>query len=153
MQSYDFLAATLATIAYRDGFPDGLSGMLGVAFTLRNRISAGWHGGNWTELFNAHQNYAAYPEPTITDFPDPRVCSVSELLRQIDAIFKGTAEDTITRPRESVHDHFQIGARPQVALYYARLHEPMREEFRQNICQNHERHSLIAKVGTLSFFS
>ena len=153
MQSYDFSAALLALTAYRDGFDDGLTGMLGVAFAIRNRINAGWHGGNWIDLLNHHHEYAAYTEPSRTDFPDPRTYSVQVLLQEIDGIFRGTTEDRVTRPRDSVFDQFKIGEQPHVALYYARLHEPMREDFRRNICQNHERHSLIAKIGALSFFS
>lgn len=152
MQAFDFISAQLATVAYQDGFDDGLPGMLAVAFSLRNRIRAGFWNGDWIALLNNHFSYSAYLTPPHSEIPDPRVYSVQCLLQEIDGIYRGTRRDDVTVPKDSIFDQFKIGDKPPVALYYARLDKITNPWFIENITRQPATHPRIAQVGMTVFF-
>lgn len=148
MNASQFLQGQLALFAWRDGFSEGLNGMLAVAHTIRRRVDAGWWGGDWTQVLSHHRDYSAYLEPYSDTVPDPRIWSVQCLLQEIPGIFDGSKKDDITVPKESVL------ARPAAgALYYARLDRITSEHFLNNISRKPELHPRVAQVGQTFFFA
>jgi hypothetical protein len=146
MQGADFLKALLALRAYRDAGDQGLNGMLAVCFVYRNRMQAGWWGGQWKEILEHHAEASAYTNPETNGIPDPRVYSFQCLLQEIDGIFNGTRVDDISSPPNS------ILANPPKPLYFAKLDKIDREWFLTNISRNPE-HKRMSQVGGLTLFS
>lgn len=157
MLGSDFLKAQLCLQAWRDGGSEGINGALAVAFVIRYRQRAGWHGGNWVDLLSNHREYAAVNLPPQFDLPDPNNFTFGRLLQEIDGIFSGTREDDILTPNAALMGpivSFDGQPAKPVPLYYGNLADPnLREWFLENISRATDRHSLIATVGTLSFFS
>jgi len=152
MRSDHFIIGQLARISYIDGYSDGLNGMLGVAFVIRNRIRAGWWNGDWSEVLSHHKDYSCRIENMPDIIPDPRNHSFSRFLMQVDGIFSGATDDFVTiKPSGEVNYLFKE-QRPPVALYYARLNEITNEKFMNDIPRRPDLHPLIAQVGGLSFF-
>lgn len=121
--------------------------MLAVAFTIRNRVRAGWHGGDWITVLSEHKTWSASLEPYPEKYPDPRDPNFLRLLQSIDGIFSGATDDTITVSRDTI----RTTAAP-VVLYYGRLDIVDNDWFLEEICRSplHER---LATVGNLTFFS
>jgi hypothetical protein len=150
MVGADFIMAQLALKAWQDGHQDGLNGMMAVAFTIRNRVRAGWFGGDWIQVLSHHNDWSA-TDFVPSELPDPRQPAFKALLQEVNGIFYGIREDDITvyNLEDSV-----LAVKPSPALYYARLSDPnIKEWFLTNISRNHEQHKLIAQVGTLYFFN
>lgn len=151
-----FLKSQLALTAWRDGKDDGLSGMLGVCFVIRDRVRAGWYNGDWLSLLAHHREYSWTDAPYSDELPSTRNYAFDLLLKEIDGVFAGTRENDVTQPQEALSTVFQfqnMAAKP-VALYYARLSDPqIRPWFVENISRVVDKHRLIASVGSLSFFS
>lgn len=158
MLGENFIKAQLCLQAYRDAASDGVDGMLACAFVIRNRVRAGWQGGDWTAILSHHRDYAASNLPPQFDLPDPRNFAFSLLLQQIDGVFSGATEDAITSPNSTLLTtgaivSFGSTTKP-VALYYGRLNDPnLRPWFLDSISRDTENHHMIASVGSLSFFS
>jgi hypothetical protein len=154
----DFIKAQLALTAFRDGSHESINGCLAVAFCIRNRVRAGWQGGDWLKVLAHHSEYAASATPPNPyDLPDPRNYTFGLLLQEVDGIFSGSREDDILTPNSSLMGpivNFEGQPARPVALYYGRLDDPnIREWFVQNISSNHDSHRQIASVGSLTFFS
>lgn len=148
MTDADFICANLARIAYYDGFSEGLSGMLACAFTIRNRVKAGWFGGDWIQVLSRHKEKSADLTPFPEELPDPKIRSVRFLLHEVTGIFSGARQDDITVSGQSV-----LSVAPPVALYYGRLDTADNPFFIEKICRDPENHKRVAQVGMLSFFS
>lgn len=148
MNGSQFLQAQLALLAWRDGFSEGISGMVAVAHTIRRRVEAGWWGGDWAQVLSHHRDYSSRVEPYTDEVPDPRVYSFQCLLQEIPGIFAGGTKDDVTMPRESVL------ARPApAALFYAHLDRITSDHFLNNISRRPDLHPRVAQVGQLFFFS
>lgn len=151
-----FVKSQLALRAWQDAGKDGLSGMLAVAFVIRNRVQAGWYSGDWIQVLAHHQDWAASEKIYTLDLPDPRNYAFGALLQEIDGIFSGSREDDVTRTaNESMAAivRFQGQSDTPVALYYGKLDDELRPWFLDNVSRSHENHKRIASVGTLTFFS
>ncbi len=151
MTGTDFIAAHLARIAWMDGFHEGLSGMLAVAFVVRNRVRQGWYGGSWTDVMSHHQEWAA--TLTLSDpyfLPDIRVYSINALLQEVSGIVLGTREDNITIKRDE-YSTFRAGSQP-LALYYGHTDKIDNPWFLENIARN-DQHKRVATMATLTFWS
>jgi len=148
VQGSSFIAAELARLAWLDGNEEGLNGMLACAFTIRNRVRAGWFSGNWIDVLSNHRNYSSKIEPYPDTLPDPRVYSFQCLLQEIDAIFSGQKTDDVTIAAQSV-----LATPAPLALYYARLDQITSEHFLTEISRRPEIHQRVAQVGMLTFFS
>jgi len=124
--------------AYHHG---GSETMLAVAQVLANRVNAGWNGGDWLKVIMTAPDFRGtiviYQEP-----PDPRNGSFRELLRRVDDVYHGIADDSAVNNEQG-----------QKALYYAELHNLNREWFRENILSDLESHPKIATVGQMTFFA
>ena len=151
MTGVDFIAAQLALRAWQDGYQEGINGMLGVAFTIRNRVRAGWYGGDWIQVLSHHQEWSAtsaLPDPYL--LPDLRIYSISGFLQEISGVVTGQRDDDITIKRDSLAT-FKPGALP-LALYYGHLDKIDREWFLENISRSPE-HKRVSNQGTLTFWS
>jgi hypothetical protein len=143
-----FLQGQLALFAWRDGFNEGLAGMLAVAHVIKRRVEAGWWSGDWAQVLSHHREYSAYIEPYPDTIPDPRVYSIQCLLQEIPNIFSGQTKDDITVPKQSVL------ARPAAgALYYARLDLISNPWFLDSISRKPNEHPRVAQVGQTFFFA
>lgn len=149
MNGSDFLKAELARLAYLDGFEEGLNGMLGVAFCIRNRVNAGWWNGDWSQVLSHHRDYSYRTEPYPDTVPDPRIYSFQTLLQEIDGIFSGQRTDDVTVP---VQPSLSAGSYRPV-LYFARLDKITSDHFLENISRRPDLHPRMAQVGQLFFFS
>jgi hypothetical protein len=131
----DFVAAE----AYTSG---GIETMLAVAQVLANRVAEGWQGGDWLKVIsNAGQHRGTIqPEYQI----DPRDGNFRELLRRIDEVYHGIADDS------GVNIQTQDGK--AVSLYYAELHNINRDWFTEHITDEPASHPRLATVGQLTFF-
>jgi hypothetical protein len=123
--------------AYASG---GVEPMLAVAQVLKNRANAGWSGGDWIRIIESAPEYRGTVQPDMHTHLDPRDGSFRELMRRIDDVYYGTAEDS------------NVNTSTGKSLYYAELHNINREWFRERILSDLETHPRIAVVGQLTFF-
>lgn len=152
MTGAEFLSAELARLSFLDGYEAGIEGMRACAFIIRNRVRAGW--GSWNDVLTQHQKWSwRSVVPNYYQIPDPRVYSFQTLLRDIDRIFSGEQEDTVTIAADPIKNYVSVGPSPAPALYYARLNDISNPWFEQNICGHADTHKLIANVQPLSFFT
>jgi hypothetical protein len=135
------LVDVIVTEAYHHG---GSDAMLAVAQVLANRVAAGWNGGDWLRVIDSAPFYrgtvwepeAAKPVPNVRDG------GFRELLRRVDDVYHGTADDSAVNNEQG-----------QKALYYAELHNLNRVWFKENILNDLEAHPRIAVVGQMTFFA
>lgn len=123
--------------AYHHG---GADTMLAVAQVLANRVAAGWQGGDWLRVIETAPEYKGSVNEN-TARPDPRDGGFRELLRRIDDVYYGIADDSNVNNEQG-----------QKALYYAELHNVNREWFGENILGDLESHPRLAMVGHMTFF-
>ena len=142
----------LAVRCWQEGHEEGLNGMMAVAFALRNRVRAGWYGGNWLEVIENMDKSSSKLEPYGNKLPDPRIFSFMQFLQIIDNIFSGALEDTITIKQDGEW-RTVLGKPAPVVLYWARLDKITNPWFLDNITRNPERHARVAQIGQLFFFS
>jgi hypothetical protein len=131
----NYIKARLATFAHDEAqHHGGIDCMLAVAFVVRNRVRAGWRGGNWMEVIESHDEVAA----TIYQHsaPDLRNINFRLLLAQVDDIYSGLAPDRYT----------------EGALYYCELNHVERQWFKDNVLKDLQTHERCATVGNISFF-
>lgn len=116
----------------------GVEAMLAVAQVLANRVNAGWQGGDWLRVIHTAPDYRGTIQ--IYGSIDPKDGNFRELLRRVDDVYHGTADD------ENVNND------SGKSLYYAELHNINREWFTEHITSDLESHPRIASVGQLTFF-
>jgi len=123
------------TEAYASG---GVEPMLAVAQVLANRVKAGWQGGDWLRVIETAGDYRGTEQPHV--HPETREGTFRELLRRIDDVYHGTADDANVN-NDSGH-----------SMYYAELHNINREWFTEHILSDLESHPRLGTVGQLTFF-
>jgi hypothetical protein len=131
----DFVAGE----AYTSG---GVEPMLAVAQVIANRVAAGWQGGDWLKVLRNAPEYRGTIQPEIQ--VDPRDGNFRELLRRIDEVYHGLADDS------AVNVESEEGK--QSSLYYAELHNINRDWFLEHITDEPGNHPRLATVGQLTFF-
>lgn len=146
-----FIKGQVAEFAWREGSHlGGVDNMLALAFVIRNRVQAGWHGGSWLRVIEHAHESGAYEmcfceagcaRCVSTKQPDITDTNFRVLLSHIDDIYSGL-----------MPDRFAHSAKGEPALFYAELNHISREWFRENICRRPEEHERIAQVGLVSFF-
>lgn len=123
--------------AYANG---GVEPMLAVAQVIANRVKAGWQGGDWLRVIDTAPEYrGTLPGQNFTRV-DPRDGNFRELMRRIDDVYYGTADDS------------NVNTQKGNSLYYAELHNLNRDWFSDHILQDTDSHPRLAKVGQLTFF-
>lgn len=148
MNGSDFLTGQLALKGWQDGRSEGIAGMKAVCFSIRNRVRAGFYGGDWAAVLSHHQEWSATNEPPPLTIPDPREPAFRALLQDVSGIFSGQLEDNIT-----VMPGSALAVAPPPALYYAKLDQITSETFLNDISRRFDLHKRVAVVGALTFFS
>jgi hypothetical protein len=123
--------------AYASG---GVIAMLAVAQVIYNRVQAGWQGGDWLRVITTAPDYRGTTPAPVSNRIDPRNGNFRELMRQIDDVYYGTADDT------------NVNTEKGKSLYYVELHNVDRPWFQEQILQDQESHPRLAHVGQLTFF-
>lgn len=159
----NFLKAELARIAYLDGGKEGISGAMGCAFAIRNRVRAGFYNGSWSQVLSNHRQYSASLEPYPDTIPDPNTFLMTRLLQEIDGVFDGNQEDNVTIASDPISSYMKVGAgrvgdlvvssKPPVALYYGYADRLTNPWFVNEIAGKPEQHRVIATVAGLFFWS
>jgi Cell Wall Hydrolase len=126
----DFEKSLLALVMWRSLDSDGLQGMVAVGLVVRNRVLAGWNGGNWLAVIAATSEYSM-------TWPDTRDPMFQAVLARADSIYDGREPD-ITNG----------------ALYYANLSAGgLSPWFLTNILRKPEVHARLGTVGQRTFFA
>lgn len=128
----DFVVAE----AYNCG---GVETMLAVAQVIANRVHAGWQGGDWLRVIEAGDHYRGTEQNPVMGL-DPRDGNFRELLRRIDDVYHGTADDS------------NVNNDSGESLFYAELHNINRPWFTETILENLDSHPRLASVGLMTFF-
>jgi hypothetical protein len=135
-----YIKARLVDLAVEEAFNSGgVEAMLAVAQVLKNRVDAGWQGGDWRRVIWNAPIYRGTIQPTNFDV-DPRDGNFRDLMSRIDDVYHGTADDT------------NVNNGSGKSLYYAELHNINRPWFREHILDDLESHPRLASVGQLTFF-
>jgi Cell Wall Hydrolase len=138
MTTEDFIKALLAILMYREDSSDGIQGMTAVGLVVRNRVKAGWNGGDWCAVMEAHNQFSSMVilgDPNTIRWPETRDPLFLSVLVKTATIFDGTEPDITDG-----------------ALYYANLSVPVGAWFLQNIVQNPAAHPRKGTVGQQTFF-
>lgn len=136
MSGDTYIKGKIAAFCVDEAFEaGGADNMLAVAFVLRNRVAAGWHGGDWMKVLE-HADTVRGNEKTFARDVDLRDGSIKAFLQQIDDIYSGAAEDELTAG----------------ALYYAELHKVADQGFLENVVRKPSSHPRVATVGLTAFF-
>jgi len=135
----DYVVSALADLMWSDQ-EDGTPGMIARGVMVRNRVVAGWHGGDWLkniEDFNP-ESFSPPLDGRLVKHGDPyRDKLFIHILGQAAAIYEGRK---IGDQRDMIDG----------ALWSAKLNE-CTKEFAEKIVRgiNHER---VAQVGLRAFF-
>lgn len=134
MTPEQYIKGRMAAYAIDEGAMHGSAdNIAAIAHVLKNRVDAGWHGGDWMRVIETagSQVGTVYEAEPV----NLRVPQVRQFLIRADDIFRGDEEDFIAG-----------------ALYYCELHDLNREWFRENITSQIADHPRIATVGLVAFF-
>lgn len=140
----NYIKGMLATFSVEEAYRYGGSDCaLAVAQVIANRVSAGWHGGDWRRVILDAPNHRGtiYAEPFEYD---TREGAFRQIISQIDDVYYGTADTS------NVNVESEQGTVP--ALYYCVLHNVNNEKFKESILNDQKNHPRIAVVGQLTFF-
>ena len=151
MKDTQFICSMLLLKCWQEARQEGVNGMCAVAFTIRNRIRAGWYGGNWIDVLSNLDKASAKLEPPTTEIPDTRPFAIMSFMQTIDNIFSGAQEDNITIKQGG--EVQSMGIKVPLAMYWGRLDQITNPWFLENIVRKPEQHQRIAQVGQLFFFS
>lgn len=137
----NYIKGRLMDLVIADGYTSGGVGpMLAVAQVIYNRVKAGWQGGDWLRVIDTAAEYRGTTPAQENVHVDPHDGNFRELMRKIDDVYYGTADDS------------NVNTRSGKSLYYAELHNINRDWFTQHILSDHDSHPRLAKVGQLTFF-
>jgi hypothetical protein len=137
----NYIKAQLVRFAVDEAYHmGGVEPVLAVAQTIKNRVDAGWCGGDWLKVLETAYDYVG----TLHNSPrvDTRDLTFRRILQSIDDLYHGIADDSNVNNDQD-----------QKALYYAELHNINRPWFQKNILNDRDNHPMIAKVGQFNFFA
>jgi len=143
MEIDSYVKALAALTAWREENSNGVNGMMGVLFVIRNRAKANWHFGDWEAIITAQNQFDSMTrvgDGQTVHYPDPRDSNFNKILNYIDGIYDGSTADTLT----------------QGALYYADLTSPGFNKtgwFAKTILANPNRFPCVAKIGSTSYYT
>ncbi len=138
----DFEKAEAVLLAWREERSNGVNGMLGVIFVVRNRSKAGWNDGDWIKIIDARNQFSSMSvlgNSQTVDYPDVRDPSFLQVLQTVDSIYDDDRADLLTNG----------------ALYYADLASPAYEKggwFDRVIMGDPVNHPRVAQIGTTTYF-
>lgn len=135
MNADSFIKARLADYVLDECWKQGdVEEMSAIALVVRNRVEAGWHGGDWLAVLEdaPARRYRDFPRARALDL---REWSVKQFFGRVDDIYSGDFADEHTAG----------------ALYYGQMHAITNPWFLDNIARNSTNHPRIAQIGLLSF--
>jgi Cell Wall Hydrolase len=138
----DFEKAEAVLLAWREERSNGVNGMLGVIFVVRNRARAGWSEGDWVKVIAARNQFSSMSvlgDSQTVDYPDVRDPSFLQVLQLVDSIYDDERTDLLTNG----------------ALYYADLGSPAYDKsgwFERAIVGDPANHPRVAQIGTTTYF-
>jgi hypothetical protein len=131
-----YIKGQLAAFCIEERWQNGdVMDMTAIAFVIRNRVNAGWHGGDWVRVLER----SAELRGTVAAKPrglDLQLYSIRKFLGAIDDIYDGSAEDDLTNE----------------AFYYCELHQLTNLWLRDKIVRDPTNHPRVATVGTTALF-
>ena len=141
MTADSFIQGQLAAYAIQQGARHGgLQSMLLAAFVIRNRVDAGWHGGDWMKVLAtapevAGNDYSADPWPI-----DLQTFTNKKLLEKMHGVYWGEEPEVFSGGK---------------VLYFADLGDSrsLRPWFVENICRDLLQHPRIGNVAQVTLFS
>lgn len=137
----NYIKGQLVRFAVDEAYHEGsFIAVLAIAQVLKNRVDAGWHGGDWKKVIETAPEYVGtvYENRAAVD---PRDSLFRQILLGVDDVYYGTADDGNVN-----NDEYK-------SLYYAVLHNVNRQWFRDHITSDLDSHPRIAKVGQFDFFA
>ena len=91
-----YIKSVLATLMWREDRGDQLQGMTACGLVVRNRVKAGWDGGDWVAVMTKHNQYSSMSvlgdSQTVVwgDYSDPLF---EKVLYRVDDIYDGIYDD------------------------------------------------------------
>lgn len=135
MTEQGVILSELAIIAWSESEASGIDPALGIANCLKNRIEAGWFGGDWIELFQNLANSSANSASLARQYPDFRdLAIVKQYMPKIEQIFQGSGQD------------LTFGAK-----YWCKL-STASANFVETVVRS-ANHKRTAQIGDFSFYS
>jgi hypothetical protein len=136
-----FERGQLAAFGYRQARHTGsLDCIKAVCYVIRNRVVAGWGAGSFISVLANHdQAEGNEGSQTWTPQLDVEDRVLQMIVRDIDDIYFGTAEDQVKRV-------------VQDSLYYQFIDKPLRQWFTDHILLDNKNHPRIAQVGPIALF-
>lgn len=138
----DFECAIASLLAWREERSNGVNGMLGVLFVVRNRAKAGWGQGDWGKVIEQHNQFSSISvvgNPGTVAYPDVRDPAFLQILQLVESVYDGSRDDLLTNG----------------ALYYADMGSTGYDKggwFDRNIAGDPEQHPRVAQIGTTTYF-
>lgn len=138
----DFEMAIASLLSWREERSNGINGMLGVLFVVRNRLKALWNGGDWCKIIAAHNQFSSMSvlgDSQTVAYPDVRDPSFLQLLQTVDSVYDDSRKDVLTNG----------------ALYYADMASPGYTKggwFDRVIVGDPAKHPRAAQIGTTTYF-
>ena len=144
MQVSDFEKALGCLLAVREERSNGVNGMLGVLFILRNRSLSDGQGfpRGWLANIEGHNQFSSMTvigDSQTVYYPDPREPNFQRVLQLVDGVYDNSMADALT----------------QGALYYADLGSKAYNHggwFDRNIVGRPDVHPRVAQIGTTTYF-
>lgn len=146
----EFQRDVLALFAAKEAGPGASADqMKAIAMCIRNRVRQGWHGGDWMQIMEHHNDVRGndefeWAELSIEDR------NLQILVRDIDEIFfsrrdweKDPSRERMPGLDEGIGD----------ATYWAFINYPFTEWFRAHILHDHQNHKLKAQMGLMVFYT
>lgn len=150
-----FVTDQLALFAFREGqrlSPGMREAKLGIANVIRNRLDAGWEGGDWLKIIHNAPVHAAnnIEEMDFRSYVDIWSQDFRWLHDRCEQIYEGRLEDEITASADP-KKAFGSG-HSQRALFYGSLQSLTRQWFIEKIVSCPAEHPRLADAGTVTFF-
>lgn len=143
MTGESFVKAQLAAYAYTEGSAaGGAMHMRAICQVIRNRVYAGWCGGDWMENLNRADEWSAF-EPSKKKKFDLRDELFRRILQEVDDVYTGAYTDPLCADALYFYDLLrQDGKNGDRHIW-----------FTNNILRRADAHPRIAQVGMLYLFS
>lgn len=148
--------AMLVEFAVREAGTDAsLDEMKAICYALRNRVRAGWHGGDWIACMEAAGESAGNERLVNLNRIEPQNRPLQMLLMQVEDIFfgarqqpdKGWGGEKVDPDAQGDSLEAAIGT----ALYWVHIKREIRPWFVENIIRDHQNHPERTSLGLWRF--
>ena len=131
-----------------------LEAVLAIAYVIRNRVRAGWEGGNWIKVMErAHLHAAHEPGPRVELDAESRVFQM--MLRRVDDIYfaqnAGDWGDVGGQAEGGLSMEDSLTERNHERLYWYWINRPVRPWFQENILADKKNHKRMTQLGLMIF--